>query len=68
MDDTCVWDIVFDTNTGNEEDGGQLPLLTAAFYDLDNSSYGDLGNATVEVCAAFCRGMCFVDAASSAPI
>lgn len=68
MDDSCVWDIMFDTNTGNEEDGGQLPLLMAAFYDLDNSSYGDLSNATVKVFVAYSREVCLVGWATPAPI
>lgn len=50
VSDTCFWDVVFETNTGAEMDAGELPLLTAAFYDMDNSTYGDLSTNVVEVC------------------
>ncbi|CAM9683879.1 unnamed protein product, partial [Hapterophycus canaliculatus] len=43
VSETCVWDVVFETNTGEEGNGGELPLLTAAFYNITNSSYTDLG-------------------------
>lgn len=50
VSDTCYWDIVFETNTGAEVDAGRLPLLTTAFYDMDNSTYGNLSTNVVEVC------------------
>lgn len=48
--DTCIWDVVFETNTGEEGDGGELPLLTSAFYNMSNSSYSTLGTSVTEVC------------------
>lgn len=50
VSDTCVWDVVFETNTGEEEDGGELPLLTSAFYNMSNSSFSTLGTSVTEVC------------------
>ena len=50
VSDACVWDVVFETNTGEEVDGGELPLLTAAFYNLSNSSFSSLGTSVTEVC------------------
>lgn len=50
VSDTCVWDVVFETNTGAEEDGGELSLLTSAFYNMSNSSFSTLGTSVTEVC------------------
>lgn len=50
ISDTCVWDVIFETNTGEEDSGGELPLLTAAFYNVTNSSHTDLGTTGTQVC------------------
>lgn len=47
--ETCTWDVVFETNTGLEGDGGELPLITAAFYNITNSSYSDLDTTVTQV-------------------
>lgn len=47
--DTCVWDITFVTNTGEDVDNGELPLMMAGFYDVKNSSYGILSSDVAEV-------------------
>lgn len=49
VDGSCVWDVVFETNTGREEDGGELPLLEAFLYDLKSSSYGMISASLVDV-------------------
>ncbi|CAM9800578.1 unnamed protein product [Ectocarpus sp. 6 AP-2014] len=46
--ETCTWDLVFETNTGLEGDGGELPLITAAFYNITNSSYSDLDTTVTQ--------------------
>lgn len=46
---TCIWDVVFEMNTGEQEDDGELPLLTTSFYDIDNSSHGSLSTSVVDV-------------------
>lgn len=50
VSDTCVWDVVFKANTGEEVDGGELPLLTSAFYNMSNSSFSTLDTSVTEVC------------------
>lgn len=50
VDDTCIWNVQFETNTGKEATSGELPLLTVAFYDINNLTYGDLSTSVVEVC------------------
>lgn len=49
VDGTCTWFVSFDTNTGREEDGGELPLLEASFYDFNRSSYGQFSSSIVDV-------------------
>lgn len=49
VSETCIWDVEFQTNTGEEEDGGELPLLTAAFYNVTNSSFSDFSTSGAQV-------------------
>ena len=49
VEDACTWDVVFETNAGEEERGGELPLLSAAFYDVDSFSHGNLTTSAIYV-------------------
>lgn len=50
---SCEWDVVFDSNTGQERNGGQLPLLEA---DYNRSSYGEFSSSIFDVRSHRSRG------------
>lgn len=48
--DVCTYEVVFETNTGEDGVAGKLPLLKTAFYDTDTSTTTTvLGTSATEV-------------------